>query len=223
MEKCIRIAELETVGLTTLDFNRLTGLYDQRLQEHGQDVRTVGWRSRADQHLRFEVLCRGLDLRGKRVLDIGCGLGDFVPWAEQKYGTGFDYLGLDLSSGLIDAATKRFAGSQRRFIQGTITPASAYGDFDIVVLSGTLTFRTSDNMSTMRTILMSAWERSREAVCSNFMTRYADSMLDKNYHYSPEEVFSFSKTLSRFVTLHHDYDLWEFTIQVLREPTLKRQ
>lgn len=222
MEKCPRSAEAEAIGLTALDLEGLTGLYEGRLVQLGADVRTVGWGSRSDQHLRFEVLCRGLDLRNKRVLDIGCGLGDFVPWAELKFGPDFDYLGMDLSSGLIGAAKQLFSGPRRRFVEGTLAPHSSIGEFDISVLSGTLTFKTSDNLSTMRSVLSSAWERSREVLCCNFMTSYAHSALDKNFHYRPEEVFAFAKGLSRFVTLHHDYDLWEFTIQVFRQPTLTR-
>jgi len=222
MEKCTRSAEAKAIGLTAHDLESLTGLYEGRLNELGADVRTVGWGSRSDQHLRFEVLCRGLDLRGKQVLDIGCGLGDFVPWAELKFGPEFDYLGMDLSTGLIEAAKRRFGGVRRRFVEGTLTPHSSIGEFDISVLSGTLTFKTSDNLSTMRSILSSAWERSREALCCNFMTSYAHSALDKNFHYRPEEVLAFAKSLSRFVTLQHDYDLWEFTIQIFREPRLRR-
>lgn len=210
------------VGLTNDDYARLTGLYDGRLAEHGISVKTVGWRSESDQQMRFEVLCRGLDLTGKRVLDIGCGLGDFIPWAEAKYGADFDYVGMDLSPGLVKTAGERFPGGRRRFIAGTLTRDSDLGEFDIAILSGTLTFKTADNMATMRSILSSAYALCREAVCSNFMTSYADSQLEKNYHYSPEDIFTFAKSLSRFIVLYHDYDLYEFTVQVLRQPSLKR-
>jgi SAM-dependent methyltransferase len=221
MEERPRTAH-EAIGLTADDYTRLTGLYDGRLAEHGVSVKTVGWGSVNDQHMRFEVLCRGLELQGKRVLDIGCGLGDFVPWAEAKFGADFDYVGMDLSADLIEAASHRFGSDRRQFVAGTLTPDTDIGEVDVVVLSGTLTFKTADNLATMRSVLSSAWDRSRVAVCCNFMTSYADSQLEKNFHYSPEQVFTFAKSLSRFVVLHHDYDLYEFTVQVLREPSLKR-
>lgn len=223
MEKCAGAFAVESIGLTSADFARLTELYENRLLEHGLDAKTVGWGSRSDQSMRFEVLCRGLDLRGKRVLDIGCGLGDFVPWAEEKYGADFDYLGVDLSRGLIIAAQERFTRPRRQFLVGTLTPDRKIGEFDITVLSGALTFKTKNNIATMRTILSRAWDHSREAMCCNFMSSYVDSQTRKNFHYSPEKLFSFAKTLSRFVTVHHDYDLWEFTLQVFREPALKRE
>lgn len=221
MEECPRAAA-EAIGLTPDDYARLTGLYAGRLAESGACVKTVGWGSVQDQHMRFEVLCRGLDLKGLRVLDIGCGLGDFLPWAQEKYGDCFDYAGIDLSADLIGAARRRFGAGRHRFIAGTLTPDSDIGQFDIAVLSGTLTFKTADNPATMRSVLTSAWARCRVAVCSNFMTSYADSRLEKNFHYEPEQVFAFAKSLSRFVVLHHDYDLYEFTVQVFREPTLKK-
>lgn len=222
MEKRSGTAATENIGLTSDDVFRLTNLYNCRLAEHGLSASTVGWASRSDQNLRFEVLCRGLDLNGRRVLDIGCGLGDFVPWAEAKYGPDFDYTGIDLSADLVTAARKRFPGHRRQFVAGTLSDEEEVGMFDIALLSGTLTFKTADNMSVMRNILSSAWRCCTTAVCCNFMTAYADSRLEKNFHYSPEDIFAFARSLSRFVVLYHDYDLWEFTVQIWRHPSLNR-
>lgn len=212
-----------TIGLSDEDCSRLSALYDGRYAEHGASVKTVGWGSESDQAMRFEVLCRGLNLTGKRILDIGCGLGDFVPWAESRFGTDFDYVGMDLAADLVKSAAERLGGPRRRFIADTLGTETDIGEFDVIVLSGTLTFRTTDNMATMRTILTNAFERCQGALCCNFMTSYADTQLEKNFHYSPEEVFSFGKSLTRFVTLHHDYPLFEFTLQMFRQATLQRQ
>lgn len=211
------------LNLTPEDCSRLTGLYNGRLAEFGVDVRTVGWGSSADQALRFEVLCRGLDLRGKRVLDVGCGLGDFVPWAEARTDGAFDYTGLDLAGDLVAAATRRFPDPNRRFHVGTLDADQPMGRFDLVVISGALTFRTSDNLATMRAMLAAAFACTDGAVVANFMSGYADWQADKNFHYQPEEVFAYAKSLTPHVSLHHDYPLHEFTLQLFRQPTLKRQ
>ena len=173
--------------------------------------------------MRFEVLCRGLDLRGKRILDIGCGLGDFVPWAEGKFGPDFDYLGMDLSEGLVKVARSRFESPRRQFVADTLSSKIHSESFDIAVLSGTLTFKTSDNLATMGSLLENAWRVSKEAVCCNFMTKYCDFQLEKNYHYSPEDVFRHAKSFSQFVNLIHDYELYEFTIQIFHAAAVKRQ
>ena len=64
--------------LKPFDTSKTAALYNDRYNEFGNDVRTVGWGSQQDQILRFEVLFRGFDPRGKTILDIGCGLGDLV-------------------------------------------------------------------------------------------------------------------------------------------------
>ena len=217
MEKRLPTAA-HAIGLTEQDCARLSELYDGRFAEHGTDVRTVGWGSTKGQALRFEVLCRGLSLEGMRVLDIGCGLGDFVPWAEHRFGDNFDYVGMDLAADLIRSAQNRLGGPRRQFIADTMGPETNVGNFDVIVLSGTLTFKTSDNLATMKSLLSNAYARCRGSLCANFMSTYADSQLEKNFHYSPEQVFAFAKTLSPYVALHHDYPLYEFTIQISRQP-----
>ena len=206
------------IGLTDEDCARISALYDGRFAELGEDIRTVGWGSARSQALRFEILCRGLDLRAKRILDVGCGLGDFVPWAEARFGPGFEYVGIDLAEDLVRSAQKRLGSATRRFFVGTLGPDSELGEFDIIVLSGTLTFKTSDNIATMQNILRNAFLRATGSVCINFMSTYADSQLAKNFHYSPEDTFKFAKTLSPHVALHHDYPLHEFTLQIFRQP-----
>jgi SAM-dependent methyltransferase len=181
-------------------------------------VQTVGWSSAQDQALRFEVLCRGLDLVGKRVLDLGCGLGDFVPWAEARFGEDFDYVGIDLAEDLIKAASQRFGGTRREFMAGTLGPESQIGEFDVIVSSGALSFRTTDNIRTMQALLSAAFARTREALSVNFLSSYVDFQLEKNFHYEPESTFRFAKSLSRWVRLHHDYPLYEFTLQVFSRP-----
>ena len=208
------------LGLSPEDWLRMTALYNGRYAAFGHDVKTVGWGSPASQALRFSVLCRGLDLRGQRVLDIGCGLGDFVQWAEERYDASFDYTGLDVSSDLVAAARAKLGGEHRHFYADTLAQDGELGEFDVIVLSGTLTFRTQDNVATMRSLLTRAYARCRGAVCVNFMSSYADNQLDKNFHFHPEDVFAFCKTLTPYVILHHDYPLQEFTVQIFRQSPL---
>ena len=59
------------------------------------------------------------------------------------------------------------------------------------------------------------YEISNISCSINFMSTYCDYKL-KNKHYSPEKIFKFSKSISRKVNLIHDYDLFEFTIQIFK-------
>ena len=71
---------------------------------------------------------------GLRVLDIGCGTGDFV-----TYLPGVSYVGTDLSEAYIDSARQHY-GDRGRFLLGRIAdldPAEL-GEFDVVVAVGVL-------------------------------------------------------------------------------------
>ena len=48
------------------------------------------------------------------------------------------------------------------------------------------------------------------------MSSYCDYKLNKNKHYNPEKIFKYAKSISKKVNLIHDYDLYEFTIQIYK-------
>lgn len=198
-----------------IDTGRAAALYNNRYDEFGNDVRTVGWGSTEDQKLRFEVLFRGFDPKGKTILDIGCGLGDLVPWLDQRTNGDFRYVGVDIAEKLIHDARARHDKANTSFIVGDILspglPAA-----DISVLSGALSYKVDGLEYYARSTLRKMYELSREAVSVNFLTTYVDYELEKNQHYQPEIVFAWAKELSRQVNLLHDYPLYEFTVQIIR-------
>ncbi|MEO9960450.1 MAG: methyltransferase domain-containing protein, partial [Nisaea sp.] len=98
------------------DQEKIISLYESRLDQYADSAKTVGWGSREDQFLRFATLCRGLELKGKRVLDIGCGLGDFVSFADQHTGGDYDYVGVDIAEKLISRAKNKFPSDRRTFL-----------------------------------------------------------------------------------------------------------
>jgi SAM-dependent methyltransferase len=197
------------------DRARIVALYEDRLAVHGDDAKTVGWGSARDQQLRFEVLCRGIEPTGRTVLDVGCGLGDLVPFLDGRTGGNYDYTGVDLSERLVERAKQRFGGERRSFLTADLLETDL-GSFDVILLSGALSFRVSDNVALAQSMLSRMFQMARVAMAGNFLSSYVDCRLDKNFHYSPEKMFGFAKTLTRYVSLHHDYPLYEFTLQLFR-------
>jgi hypothetical protein len=59
---------------------------------------------------------------------------------------------------------------------------------------------------------------SSKGVAVNFLSSYVDYELDRNFHFAPEKAFSLAKKLTRFVTLRHDYPLYEFTLYLYHTP-----
>lgn len=201
--------------MSDLDTAKAADLYNGRYDKYGRDVRTVGWGSPRDQWLRFEVLFRGLDPRGKTILDVGCGLGDLVPFLDERTGGDFIYVGLDIADRLIDDARATHGKPDREFVVGDLFGVSL-PPVDIAVLSGALSLNIDGIEAYAIASMREMFALSSEAASLNFLSKYADFELEKNKHYDPGAVFAWGKKLSKRVNLYHDYPLYEFTVQVLK-------
>ena len=201
-----------------IDITTAAGLYNSRFDQYGRNIKTVGWGSESSQHLRFEVLFRGLDPKGKTILDVGCGLGDLIPYLERHADGDFKYIGIDIAEKLIDNATSIYGGEGRVFYVGDIFSIKI-PNVDISVLSGALSFKTIGIEEYARETMRVMFDLSREAASLNFLTKYVDFELEKNQHYQPETVYSWAKQLSKRVNLIDDYPLYEFTTQILKPLT----
>ena len=207
------------VALSAAERGAIASLYDGRLGCQLDDHAVVGWGSRADQWLRFEQLFRGLEIAGRRILDVGCGLGALVEFLDERAGGEFDYLGVDLAPGLVRRAQERVADRQgmrqpRFAVVDILDPEAELGQHDLVVLSGALSYRVEDNEGLAAAMIERMAGLATEAVALNFLSSYVDYQLDKNFHYSPEKMFRLARTLCPRVALYHDYPLYEFTLQL---------
>jgi SAM-dependent methyltransferase len=198
-----------------IDIGKAAELYNERYARLGRDIKTVGWGSEESQALRFDVLFRGLDPKGKTVLDVGCGLGDLIPYLEQRTGGDFAYIGIDVADKLVEAASNNYQGENYRFMCGEVF-SPELPTVDISVLSGALSFNVDGMEAYAHDVMNHMFALSRECASLNFLTKYVDFEVDKNQHYQPETVFSWAKMLSDKVNLIHDYPLYEFTVHILR-------
>lgn len=204
----------------TSDIQSVESFYDQKLIEHGVSHAAVGWGSKEDQFLRFRMLLRGISPKGKVILDAGCGLGDLVNYLDELTGGDFEYIGIDITESLIHKARDLHQRPNCTFLVGDLM-ADGVKEVDISILSGALTYKRKDIKGYAKKTMGRMYELSREAACLNFMSKHVDFELDKNQHYYPEEVLEWSYGLTRNITLYGDYPLYEFTIQLKKEPAFR--
>lgn len=202
-------------SLNNFDTNKAAELYNSRYNDLGRNIKTVGWGSKEDQTLRFEILFRGLNFKGKTILDVGCGLGDLVVFLEERTNGDFQYIGIDVASQLIIDAKSLLGKSDREFYVGDIF-SLPLPQIDISVLSGALSLKTNGIHQYTIDTMLKMFELSQESACLNFLSTYVDYELERNQHYQPEMVFKWAKKISKRVNLINDYPLYEFTIQMLK-------
>jgi SAM-dependent methyltransferase len=195
--------------------------YAGKLLAHGTTPRGVDWNSQESQELRFHQLCKLFQGDSAvQINDIGCGYGQLLSYLEQC-GLNADYLGVDISTAMVEAAKLRFRHCSRaRFLCSNFPGRTA----DYSVASGIFNVKLE--------IADAQWSKyvldtvallngcSIRGFAFNCLSRYSDPERRRSdlYYADPCWLFDHCKRLySRNVALLHDYGLYEFTIVVRKE------
>ena len=197
---------------------RVQEYYDEKLRTHGPTARGVDWKSPESQEMRFAQLAKLIDHdRPFTINDFGCGYGALIDYLESR-GFQFQYTGFDISSEMVTQAGELHAGSKFVTDKGDLPEA------DYTLASGIFNVRLStaeaDWKNYMVDVLDNMNSLSNRGFAFNALTKYSDAeyMRPDLYYADPLFFFDRCKTkYSKFVTLLHDYPLYEFTILVRKE------
>ena len=195
--------------------------YDEKLRAHGATARGVDWKSPESQELRFAQLVKLIDAsRPFSINDYGCGYGALVDFLARS-GYEFRYTGFDISAEMIAQAQAlhtfaepiRFISDKDQLAQADFTVSSGIFNVKLNTANDTWKQYMLEILDTMNSL-------SRRGFAFNALTKYSDAefMRAGLYYADPLFFFDYCKTkYSRFVTLLHDYPLYEFTILVRKE------
>nr|MBP7323910.1 class I SAM-dependent methyltransferase [Deltaproteobacteria bacterium] len=197
--------------------------YTDKLEQYGPSARGVDWNGSESQQLRFDQLLKVCDLPGIVSLnDYGCGYGALVDHLLKK-NLSFTYCGYDISPAMINAANELHKDVSACSFSDTVamlTPA------DYTVASGIFNVKLEKTDSEWRDYIVDTLEiiasLSKKGFSFNCLSRYSDPEYQRSYLYYADPLFLFDlcKTrYSRFVSLIHDYPLYEFSILVFMENT----
>ena len=196
--------------------------YETRLREFGPTARGMDWKDEASQTLRFRMLCTGFDLAGRRILEVGAGVGHLYDHLRAR-GIDADYTGLDASAEMVSAARARHPGV--RFECGDLAGGTTDGDetWDVVLCSGVFHVKLDAPEAEWEAfvigMLRAMYAHCREGIGFNLMSDQVDYRSADLFYANPARILDFCRDeLSRYVTLRHDYPLYEFTVHVHRSP-----
>src|SRR5688500_799950 len=83
--------------------------YQRNLGEFGPSAKGVGWKNSDAQTIRFRQLMKVFNRPSFSLNDLGCGVGDFVSFAEEEL-SGCDYRGYDIMDEMVTEASRKFQG-----------------------------------------------------------------------------------------------------------------
>ncbi len=198
--------------------------YSARIQEHGATPRGVDWNGEESQFIRFAQLSKVFE--GEEdfsVNDLGCGYGAYLEFLQSR-GLAPRYTGYDISEDMVEAARARWNkegdGPEPEFLHD-----STMRQADYTVASGIFNVKQdvpeSEWLGYVLDTLGQMDKASRKGFSFNMLTAYSDPPFMRGHLWYPAPGFIFDYCMQRFsrkVALSHDYQLYEFTILVRKNP-----
>jgi SAM-dependent methyltransferase len=195
-------------------------LYTANLAEHGTSSASVGWPDPDAQRLRFDklayVITSDPPAEPITVNDWGCGYGAMFRYLDHLPDVSLGgYTGYDISADMLGAAREFVDDHRATWVQGP----EVTGDADFSFVSGTFNVRMKASDEAWQTYVEETLrllaQRSRRGFAFNLLTSYVDWRQDDLFYADPGHFFRFcEENFSRYVTLLHDYPLYEWTIAV---------
>jgi SAM-dependent methyltransferase len=203
-------------------FRSVEAYYTGKVIEYGAIPLGVDWTCQATQWLRFVQLLKLCEFDTDFSLnDLGCGYGELAKFLHQRHPeAGIDYLGIDLSTAMVQRARRRHRGDPTtRFAVGRTCQRQA----DYSVASGIMNVMLGHPLPLwedfLRGILVDMHRNSRRGFAVNFFSsRRSDLRPDELYCSDPDPWVGFCEdALKCSVEVVRGYGLSEYTLLVRRE------
>jgi SAM-dependent methyltransferase len=177
------------------------------------------WTAKGQQARYVQMLRIDPALAGARVLDYGCGMGDFAAFLD-THAPGVTYTGIDINPRLIEIARRR--NPRGRFLVLDIeedAPPEDFGPFDYVFVIGVFNNRIEGATEAMKNAVARLFPLARRALGLSCISSYSATRdADINY-VSPEEMVSFALGyVTPHVTLLHEHVQDDLTLFLYKKP-----
>ncbi|MEN8907657.1 MAG: class I SAM-dependent methyltransferase [Clostridiales bacterium] len=166
--------------------------YKGKMEKANEEYQILGWESREAHYKRFNMFESCFDFNGKKVLDVGCGVGSFYSYLKER-GIDFKYTGVDLLKNMIDIAKKN--NPDGNFICEDILndKYSIENVYDIIVMSGIFNLKLGNNKKFIISTIKKLIECTKEGIIFNLLHTDSDDKEDLYYYIHHEEAVSLLK------------------------------
>ena len=199
----------------TLAGGSVQHFYDGRFGQYGVDVRTL-WNSRKSQEERFHMLSGVGSLEHARILDVGCGFGDFFDFLKAQ-SIEVTYTGIDVQPDILEEAKRR--NPENTFQRIDVLEFFPQAKFDFVFASGIFALKMENQLDFVKDMLAHMFWLSEKGLAVNFLSSYTTGEKDKDsYFVDPQEILGLALSITPRVVVRHDYRDNDFTAYLFPNP-----
>ncbi len=188
--------------------------YTRSLLEHGDTFKALNWGSKESQLKRFKILSEIGELRSQKVLDVGCGLGDFWSWSQER-GFNLRYKGIDITPLMVQQAAAKYPNVDFEVLS-IMDTESLHSQFDYVVASGIFTYCLTDSYTYVESFLGHMVKIATKGVAVNMLSKMSTRQDEGEFYADPGEIVRIAGHLTRRFTIRHDYHSGDFTLYLYR-------
>lgn len=206
---------------------KLEQYYKKKFELHGHHEASLGW-SKGKQFIRFYALTHAFNLENKTILDIGCGFGDFVKYAQENKVSYKNYLGIDLMSEFVEIAKKEHGQDQRNFFEVRNLNDLNEGEYDFAFASGIFGHKLfpseEENYLHIEKTIEKALSLTRESVAFDFISDKTDYKTSgEDFHANPARILEIAYKFSRNVILDNSIMPFEFALIINKDQSFKKE
>ncbi len=203
---------------STYPVERIAALYGESFQEHGASLASLGYPKGA-QDARFAAAFRRGLLEDSSILDVGCGFGHMLDYLRRRK-INARYTGVDIAPPMIDTARQWHPEGDFRLLNILESPIDEHWDWVFLVGAFNATPGHEGWWEYVQQMMRRMYDLCNRGVAADFLSSYVDFQKPGAFHARPEQVFSFAKTLTRRVSLCHDYMAYEFMVYLYKDQSL---
>ncbi|MAJ13371.1 MAG: methyltransferase type 11 [SAR116 cluster bacterium] len=191
-------------------FQNVNKRYEDRFKKFGDDPKTLGWDNLINQNVRFKTAYANTDFKNRKILDVGCGLGNYYEFLLKSLKkTQFTYTGIDINSSFIKLCKLKHENAEF-FVKNILTDDIKKRTWNIVTMFGLLNLKIEgiDKYEFARDMINSAFDVSNDILIVDMLSTKFDKSYKKetfvNY-FDPLKLMNIAFKLSPNVKLIHDY------------------
>jgi SAM-dependent methyltransferase len=161
--------------------------YEPKLNENLPDYAKLGWESADAQKIRFSAFAENIDLAGKSILDVGCGLGNLLEYLTET-GINVKYTGVDILPKMITCAEGKKLDGEFHCLD--IFSENPFGEasFDVVYASGIFNLNLGNNDAFFADAICRFMKISKQYVAFSLLDERSPDRDCTYYYFSPPSV-----------------------------------